>query len=108
MLRSRESRERRWKVASTSCDAGNVEDMAAEFTVDEARERLVELLDRAESGEEIVITRFGAPSVWLQPARTRSTTGGFAAGVIAASWVVPTGGDAFDVGTDYWPDSSAG
>lgn len=82
--------------------------MAAEFSVDEARERLVELLDRAESGEEIVITRFGAPSVWLQPARTRSATGGFAAGVIAASWVVPTAGDAFDVGTDYWPDTSAG
>ncbi|MGP4018236.1 type II toxin-antitoxin system Phd/YefM family antitoxin [Saccharopolyspora sp. 5N708] len=80
--------------------------MAAEFSVDEARERLVELLDRAESGEEIVITRFGAPSVWLQPARPRSG-GGFAAGVIAAAWVAPAAGDAFDVGTDYWPDSSS-
>ncbi|MCI2419158.1 type II toxin-antitoxin system prevent-host-death family antitoxin [Saccharopolyspora sp. K220] len=80
--------------------------MAAEFSVDEARERLVELLDRAESGEEIVITRFGAPSVWLQPAQPRSS-GGFAAGVIAAAWVAPVAGDAFDVGTDYWPDSSA-
>jgi prevent-host-death family protein len=80
--------------------------MAAEFSVDEARERLVELLDRAESGEEIVITRFGAPSVWLQPARARST-GGLAAGVIAAAWVAPDAGEAFDVGTDYWPDSSA-
>ncbi|MGW1676807.1 type II toxin-antitoxin system Phd/YefM family antitoxin [Saccharopolyspora sp. NPDC002376] len=79
--------------------------MAAEFTVDEARDRLVELLDRAESGEEIVITRFGAPSVQLVPAQGRSG-GGFAAGVIAASWVVPAGGEAFDVGTDYWPDSS--
>ncbi|MEV0705672.1 type II toxin-antitoxin system prevent-host-death family antitoxin [Saccharopolyspora sp. NPDC050389] len=79
----------------------------AEFSVDEARERLVELLDRAESGEEIVITRFGAPSVWLQPARSGSTGGRFAAGVIAASWVAPAAGDSFDVGTDYWPDSSA-
>ncbi|MBB5155555.1 type II toxin-antitoxin system Phd/YefM family antitoxin [Saccharopolyspora phatthalungensis] len=80
--------------------------MAAEFSVDEARERLVELLDRAESGEEIVITRFGAPSVRLQAAPARST-GRFAAGVIAAAWVAPDTGDAFDVGTDYWPDSSA-
>lgn len=82
--------------------------MAAEFSVDEARERLVELLDRAESGEEIVITRFGAPSVQLLPAQARSGGGGgFAAGVIAASWVAPVGAEAFDVGTDYWLDSSA-
>ncbi|MDA3643557.1 type II toxin-antitoxin system prevent-host-death family antitoxin [Saccharopolyspora indica] len=81
--------------------------MAAEFSVDEARERLVELLDRAESGEEIVITRFGAPSVQLLPAQGRSAGGGFATGVIAASWVAPVGAEAFDVGTDYWLDSSA-
>ncbi|WP_344678464.1 type II toxin-antitoxin system prevent-host-death family antitoxin, partial [Saccharopolyspora taberi] len=40
--------------------------MAAEFTIAEAQERLEELIDRVESGEEVVITRFGAPSVSLQ------------------------------------------
>ncbi|MER7013403.1 type II toxin-antitoxin system prevent-host-death family antitoxin [Saccharopolyspora sp. NPDC000359] len=80
--------------------------MAVEFSVDEARERLVELLDRAESGEEVVITRFGAPSVQLSPVQARMG-GGFATGVIAGSWVVPAGAEAFDVGTDYWPDASA-
>ncbi|GAA4619363.1 type II toxin-antitoxin system Phd/YefM family antitoxin [Saccharopolyspora hordei] len=77
----------------------------AEYTVDEARERLAELLDRAESGEEVVITRFGAPSVQLSPVRGRSS--GFAAGVIAGSWVAPAGAEAFDLGTDYWPDASS-
>ncbi|GAA0519152.1 hypothetical protein GCM10011581_09000 [Saccharopolyspora subtropica] len=78
--------------------------MAVEFSVDEARERLVELLDRAESGEEIVITRFGAPSVRLAPVQAGASRG-FGTGVIAAAWVAPAAGDAFDVGTDYWPES---
>ncbi|GAA4855510.1 type II toxin-antitoxin system prevent-host-death family antitoxin [Saccharopolyspora cebuensis] len=78
--------------------------MAAEFTADEARARLDELLDRAEAGEEVVITRFGAPSVRLQPTTGRSRTG-FAAGVFTGVWAVPlaaeTGQEAFDMGTDY-------
>ncbi len=96
--------------------------MATEFTVEEAQERLAELLDRAESGEEIVITRFGAPLVRLQPVRggrlasASSTAPGMAGGVMGAAWVASSA-DAphhdsaghtgtFDMGTDFWsPDS---
>lgn len=101
--------------------------MATEFTVEEAQERLAELLDRTESGEEIVITRFGVPSVTLAPASSRRrtqpvTAGGaeIAGGVIGAFWATPTDGggqhhqhatdgtDTFDMGTDFWsPDPGA-
>jgi prevent-host-death family protein len=90
--------------------------MATEFSVEEAQGRLVELLDRVESGEEIVITRFGAPSVRLEPVRGRRTTSGVAGGVLGAMWLAPVVGDSdsasggdsssdgtFDVGTDYSP-----
>lgn len=78
--------------------------MATEFTVEEAQERLAELLDRAETGEEIVITRFGVPSVRLQPVRNRrlstaSSSGaatGMAGGVIGAVWIGPA-----DDGADH-------
>ena len=79
--------------------------MAAEFTIAEAQERLEELIDRAESGEEIVITRFGAPSVTLSPTSGRRSGAGFAGGVIGAMGLAPVAGDvadgSFDVGTDY-------
>ncbi|MEB3366892.1 type II toxin-antitoxin system Phd/YefM family antitoxin [Saccharopolyspora mangrovi] len=79
--------------------------MAVEFSVDEARERLTELIERAEAGEHIVITRFGAPAVSLEPSPVPSQRrGGFAAGVVAASWVAPDAGGSFDMGTDYWAD----
>ncbi|MDI2028472.1 type II toxin-antitoxin system prevent-host-death family antitoxin [Saccharopolyspora sp. TS4A08] len=79
--------------------------MAVEFSVDEARERLTELIDRAEAGEHVVITRFGAPAVSLEPSPVPAQRGGaFAAGVVAASWVAPHDGGSFDVGTDYWSD----
>ncbi|WP_338599259.1 type II toxin-antitoxin system prevent-host-death family antitoxin [Saccharopolyspora sp. SCSIO 74807] len=42
--------------------------MSTRFSAEEAQARLPELLDRAESGEEIVITRFGAPSAVLRRA----------------------------------------
>lgn len=73
--------------------------MAVEFTADEAAARLVELMERVESGEEVVITRFGAPSVRLEPAG--SGAGAPRAGVISASWTAPAAVAAFDVGTDY-------
>ncbi|QUH04459.1 type II toxin-antitoxin system prevent-host-death family antitoxin [Saccharopolyspora erythraea] len=86
--------------------------MAAEFTIAEAQERLAELIDRAESGEDIVITRFGAPSVRLQATGGRGATTALAGGVVGAAWLAPVAGDAggasldsggasFDVGTDY-------
>ncbi|TDC94802.1 type II toxin-antitoxin system prevent-host-death family antitoxin [Saccharopolyspora aridisoli] len=79
--------------------------MAVEFSVDEARERLTELLDRAEAGEHIVITRFGAPAVSLEPTPVPAERrGGFAAGVVAASWAAPAADGTFDMGTDYWAD----
>jgi prevent-host-death family protein len=86
--------------------------MATEFSVEEAQERFAELVDRAESGEEIVITRFGAPSVSLRPARDRGRGRGMTNGVVGAMWLAPFAADAagdsagestFDVGTDYFP-----
>lgn len=101
--------------------------MSIRFSAEEAQARLPELLDRAESGEEIVITRFGAPSAVLRRAdsaggtadsgvRTatqgvhRTATQGVhrtaSYGVLGAAWSAPVvGGEAageiFDVGTDY-------
>lgn len=96
--------------------------MATEFTSEEAQGRLTELLDRAEAGEEIVITRFGVPCVRLQLVRERETGSGVRAGA-GALWLGPVVGDisggdtseahrvegphdepgTFDMGTDYWP-----
>lgn len=79
--------------------------MATEFSLAQAQERLAELLDRAESGEDIVITRFGAPSVTLAPVRSRTATTGTAPvlfGGIFAAQIVGDGGESFDVGTDFW------
>ncbi|RRO16181.1 type II toxin-antitoxin system prevent-host-death family antitoxin [Saccharopolyspora rhizosphaerae] len=76
--------------------------MAVEFSVDEARERLTELIERAEAGEHVVITRSGAAAVSLEPSRVPAQRREeFAAGVVAASWVAPEAGGSFDVGTDY-------
>ncbi len=85
--------------------------MTSEFSVEQAQERLPELLDRVESGEEIVLTRFGVPSVRLDPVHQRRSGGGVSQGVVGAMWLAPiagdvTGGDssdggAFDIGTDY-------
>ncbi|QGK70987.1 type II toxin-antitoxin system prevent-host-death family antitoxin [Allosaccharopolyspora coralli] len=98
----------------------------AAFTVDEVRQRLTELLDRAEAGEEIVITRFGVPAMRLQPCGRSSGREGFAGGVIgglATAGLVGeySGGDTsdasgadlsaegtFDVGTDFWPVDVSG
>jgi prevent-host-death family protein len=41
------------------------------FSLRQARRRLYEILRRAESGEEFVITRRGTPVARLQPADTR-------------------------------------
>lgn len=38
-----------------------------EIDVDEASAQLLRLVERAERGEEIVITRNGTPVVWLTP-----------------------------------------
>lgn len=85
--------------------------MSTRFSAEEAQARLPELLDRAESGEEIVITRFGAPSAVLRRADSAGgvansgvlRTGSY--GVLGAAWAAPAGGEAagevFDVGTDY-------
>lgn len=84
--------------------------MSTRFSAEEAQARLPELLDRAESGEEIVITRFGAPSTVLRRADSADgaaspgvRAGSF--GVLGAAWAAPVGGEAagevFDVGTDY-------
>ncbi|MBK0867447.1 type II toxin-antitoxin system prevent-host-death family antitoxin [Saccharopolyspora sp. HNM0986] len=85
--------------------------MSTRFSAEEAQARLPELLDRAESGEEIVITRFGAPSAVLR--RADSADGAASSGVLrsgsygvlGAAWAAPVGGEAagevFDVGTDY-------
>lgn len=82
--------------------------MATEFSAEQAQERLPELLDRVESGEEVVITRTGMPPVALQPARGGRAGAGVAAGVPAGTWLAPfaavTGAGSagtFDVGTDY-------
>lgn len=98
----------------------------AEFTVDEARRRLTELLDRAEAGEEIVINRFGVPAMRMQPCGRASVREGFAGGVIGDLTTAPlvgeySGGDTsdatgadlsaqgtFDVGTDFWPVDVSG
>ena len=85
--------------------------MATEFSAEQAQERLPDLLDRVESGEEIVITRFGAPSVTLQSARGGRAGAGSTSGVPAGMWLAPVAGDGtggsadtFDVGTDYLTD----
>lgn len=84
--------------------------MAIEFTVEEAQERLPELLDRVESGEEIVITRFGGASAALKPVRGGASGGVIAGGVLAGAWFTPVAGgvsgedSTFDVGTDYGMD----
>lgn len=76
--------------------------------MDEAAERLTELIERAEAGEHIVITRFGAPAVSLEPSPVPAQRGGgFTSGVVAASWAVPAVDGTFDVGTDYWADPGA-
>lgn len=98
----------------------------AEFTVDEAQHRLTELLERAESGEDIVITRFGVPSMRLQPVDRTVGSRGFAGGVVGGMTMMPlvgelSGGDTsdatgadlsaqgtFDVGTDFWPVDLSG
>ncbi|MEU6130445.1 type II toxin-antitoxin system prevent-host-death family antitoxin [Saccharopolyspora sp. NPDC047091] len=82
--------------------------MTTEFSAEEAQARLPELLDRVESGEEIVITRFGAPSVALHRAGSRRSPEMVSAGVLTAAWLAPIAGGAaadagFDVGTDYAP-----
>lgn len=38
-----------------------------DVSVKEAQDKLEELLDRAEAGEEVVVTREGRPPVWLVP-----------------------------------------
>jgi prevent-host-death family protein len=40
------------------------------IAVSEAKAQLTELAPRAESGEEIILTRYGAPAVRLTPARS--------------------------------------
>lgn len=84
--------------------------MSTRFSAEEAQARLPELLDRAESGEEIVIIRFGAPSAVLRRADSAdgAASSGVRAGsfgVLGAAWAAPVGGEAagevFDVGTDY-------
>ncbi|MCX2733780.1 type II toxin-antitoxin system prevent-host-death family antitoxin [Saccharopolyspora sp. NFXS83] len=81
--------------------------MATEISVEEAQARLPELLDRVESGEEIVITRFGAPSVALQRAGAGRSREVVTSGVLTGAWLAPIAGDAaadsgtFDFGTDY-------
>lgn len=71
--------------------------MGVEFSVDDASTRLSELVDRAAAGEDIVITRGGVASVRLQSEP-----------VTSAPWVTVEAGDTFDVGTGYWPGTSAG
>ncbi|MFR9731265.1 type II toxin-antitoxin system Phd/YefM family antitoxin [Saccharopolyspora sp. MS10] len=80
--------------------------MATEISADDAQDRLPELLDRVEGGEEIVITRFGVPSATLRPAADGGRSRTVMAGVVAGAWIPPVsdglshqGG--FDVGTDY-------
>jgi prevent-host-death family protein len=51
------------------------------FGMHEAKTQLSKLVERAEDGEEIVITRHGEPAVRLVPARRRN---GFAS--LAGSW----------------------
>lgn len=71
--------------------------MAVELSLDEARDRLTELLDRAEAGEDVVITRAGSPAVALE----RVPTG---AGAAFPPGVRPTAvatERSFDMGTDY-------
>lgn len=87
------------------------EDMATEFSAEQAQERLPDLLDRVESGEEIVITRFGAPSVTLQSASDGRAGAAGTSGVPVGMWPAPVAGggggdsaDTFDVGTDYLTD----
>ncbi|MFC7340765.1 type II toxin-antitoxin system Phd/YefM family antitoxin [Saccharopolyspora griseoalba] len=66
--------------------------MAVEFSLDEARDRLTELLDRAEAGEDVVITRSGAPAFVLE----RVPAGPDLASPLGTAPV-----KAFDMGTDY-------
>ena len=66
--------------------------MAVEFSLNEARDRLTELLDRAEAGEDVVITRSGAPAVLLE----RVPEGPDLAGGFGATPMKD-----FDMGTDY-------
>ena len=66
--------------------------MAVAFSMDEARDRLTELLDRAEAGEDVVITRSGAPAVVLE----RVPAGPDLTGDLGA-----TPAFSFDMGTDY-------
>ena len=37
------------------------------FEIEEAQERMDELLDLAEAGEDVIVTRAGAPLVRLEP-----------------------------------------
>lgn len=73
--------------------------MTAEFTAEQAQARLPELLERADSGEDVYITRPAADPVLLRRA---------AAGAGELPWEAPVGAGSpgergFGMGTDYSP-----
>ena len=69
----------------------------ARVEIDEAKIRLLNLVERAEAGEEIVLTRRGEPTVKLVPARKG---GGFAS--LAGVWQGRVRIDDFDEVEVLW------
>lgn len=66
--------------------------MASSVALNEARERLGELLDRAERGEEIVIERQGRPAMKLVPVASKSLTAGrrvFGQNLLGITYIAP-------------------
>jgi len=66
--------------------------MASSVALNEAREHLGELLDRAESGEEIVIEREGRPAMKLVPVAAETQGAGkrvFGQNLLGITYIAP-------------------
>lgn len=68
----------------------------ATVNVYEAKTHLSQLLDRAEAGEEIVISRHGKPIVRLVPVRTEPRRPGLARGRVTDAFFEPLPDDELD------------
>jgi prevent-host-death family protein len=75
-----------------------------EFNVHEAKSNLSKLLDRALEGEEILISRHGAPVVKLTPVRTETGdrilgTGRESVTILSTDWAQPMSDEEADA---FW------
>jgi prevent-host-death family protein len=83
--------------------------MTAQFNIAEAKARLSELLDRALSGEEIVIARKGEPLARLAPVNRKARQGrgvwrGWAASVPTEVFLAPMDDEDLDAGEGKFSD----